>query len=303
MEFQSGGVGPIRSIKEGWELIKNDYWLFFGMTLVLSLIIIAVALVLNLIVGGVTAVISGAIGVAAQRGGDAGNAMQAIVPQLIGEVFGIFTGVIVTTLAAMLTCGIYTALSRKADGGMASFGDLFEGFNYFQQCFLVSVIVTLINFVINVVILLMGVALGVSAFRTGLISADGKLNPNIMGALFGFAAIIGLIYFVISLTIAALTLFVYPLIADRKVPAMQALGLSVRAGLSNLPGIIGLFILQILIIFAGMLACLIGVFFVAPILSASIFAAYRSVFGRNPNPFGGRHAPPAPPVFHNQPNF
>src|SRR5499426_828252 len=34
MEFNRGAVSPMECIKEGWALIKDDYWLFFGITLV-----------------------------------------------------------------------------------------------------------------------------------------------------------------------------------------------------------------------------------------------------------------------------
>jgi hypothetical protein len=34
MEFKTGVIRPIECFKEGWELIKNEYWLFFAITLV-----------------------------------------------------------------------------------------------------------------------------------------------------------------------------------------------------------------------------------------------------------------------------
>ncbi len=33
-EIQKGVIRPIECMKEGWELIKNDYWMFFAVTLV-----------------------------------------------------------------------------------------------------------------------------------------------------------------------------------------------------------------------------------------------------------------------------
>ena len=33
-EFQTGVIRPVECMKEGWELIKNDYWLIFGITIV-----------------------------------------------------------------------------------------------------------------------------------------------------------------------------------------------------------------------------------------------------------------------------
>ena len=34
IEFKTGVIKPIECYKEGWELIKNDYWLFLGITIV-----------------------------------------------------------------------------------------------------------------------------------------------------------------------------------------------------------------------------------------------------------------------------
>lgn len=33
-EFQTGVIRPVECMKEGWELIKDDYWLIFGVTIV-----------------------------------------------------------------------------------------------------------------------------------------------------------------------------------------------------------------------------------------------------------------------------
>lgn len=41
-EIQTGVIRPVECMKEGWELIKNDFWLFFGITIV------------GMILGGVT---------------------------------------------------------------------------------------------------------------------------------------------------------------------------------------------------------------------------------------------------------
>lgn len=38
IEFKTGVIRPVECMKEGWELIKDQYWLFFGITLVGMLI-------------------------------------------------------------------------------------------------------------------------------------------------------------------------------------------------------------------------------------------------------------------------
>jgi uncharacterized membrane protein len=45
-DFRVGVVKPVECIKEGWELIKDQYWLFFGLTIVTMLLGGAVPIVL-----------------------------------------------------------------------------------------------------------------------------------------------------------------------------------------------------------------------------------------------------------------
>src|SRR5687767_7587920 len=33
IEFNRGAVSPMQCLRDGWQLIKYDYWLFFGITL------------------------------------------------------------------------------------------------------------------------------------------------------------------------------------------------------------------------------------------------------------------------------
>ena len=45
-EFRSGVIAPVECVKEAWQLIKDRYWLFFGISLVGMLIGGAFAIVL-----------------------------------------------------------------------------------------------------------------------------------------------------------------------------------------------------------------------------------------------------------------
>ncbi len=37
-DFRVGVIKPVECIKEGWALIKDQYWLFFGLTIVTMLL-------------------------------------------------------------------------------------------------------------------------------------------------------------------------------------------------------------------------------------------------------------------------
>ncbi len=49
IEFKTGVIRPVECMKEGWELIKDQYWLFFAITLVG--LIIASAIPFGILIG------------------------------------------------------------------------------------------------------------------------------------------------------------------------------------------------------------------------------------------------------------
>lgn len=301
MEYKSGAVRPVESISEGLELIRSDYWTFFGITLVTLICVIVLSMILGFINNAITAVIAGVFGVATQNAGDIGKASAAVVPQLISAVIGIFTNLIVVTISGMFACGIYAALARKADTGTANFGDLAKGFEKFMPCLIAGIITSIIQFVIAVVMLLGGAAVGISAFGLGsLIGSDGQMNQGFLGGFFIMILLFAAVYLIISLIIGALSMFVYPLISDRNLSGVEAFLLSVKSGFSNLVGLVLLLILTGLMVFAGALVCLIGALFVAPIMYAAWFVAYRDVFGKLSD--FRQYTPPPPPTFQ-QPGY
>jgi hypothetical protein len=294
MNYQSGAVHPIESIKQGWELIKDSYWVFLAMTLVTIAILFILSFVLNFITSLFVGVIFGGLGYSA--GTTAPEVTLAIVPQIVSLFIGFFTSVIISTISGILICGIYSALSRKANQGIAGFGDLFSAFDKLMPCFTVAIIFSIIGFIVGLVTLVSGSVLGVRAIGLGsLMGKDGQFNPAALSAIFGIGLlfIIGAIIF--NLIYSALTAFVYPLIAEQNLSGGEAFIMSLKSGLANLFGLVLLILLLGLMGIGGALACLVGFLFVVPIIVASMFAAYRSVFGG----FGNQmyQTPPPPPGF------
>ncbi len=300
-EYQSGAVSPVGSIKEGWRIIGSDYWTFFGMTLVAIVILIVAAVILGLINNVIVAVISTAFGIAASNSGEAVKVSAAIVPQLISLVISFFTNIIVGAVSGMFFCGIYKAMSRKVSDGVAEFGDLFSGFQYFSSCVIVAAVLSVIQFLFSAAALLIGAALGFSALGVGMLKQNGQINPAALSGIIGAAIVFFIVLMVFNLIVSALTSFAYPLIAERELSGGQALSLSAKGGFANIGGMILLLILLILMGIGGALLCGIGILFVAPIMSASLFAAYQSVFGRVKSAY--QNVPPPPPNFGNQPGY
>jgi hypothetical protein len=299
MEIQSGSVSPIENIKEGWEIIKEDYWIFFAICLVFIAIVVAVSfgfsIINNLITLGVTAALGGL-----SKSNEAATAVQ-IVPTLISLVISVFTNFGVSVITTMLMCGIMNSLSKKTITGVFNFGDMFSGLQQFTPCVVVSLILTLIQFVLGLGMLLIAVVFGVSLGINGMMK-DGKFDPAIFSGLIGVFFVVAILAIIVSLLIAVCTTFIYPLLGERNLSGLEAVSMSVRGGLSNAAGLIGLLILQGLMILGGALLCLVGMLFVIPIIYASTFAAYRSVFG-SPQLNTAFNQPPPPPTFNNQPSY
>ncbi|MEO6588652.1 MAG: hypothetical protein ABIP06_04935 [Pyrinomonadaceae bacterium] len=298
MEYQSGAVSPVESISEGWNIIKGNYWLFFGMTFLALIILFAAAMIFGFVNNLISAGIALAFGAAAQNTGDAGKTAAAIIPQLIASFIGIFTNIIVATISGALFCGIYSALARQADSGTAEFGDLFTGFQKIMPCLIVAVVMSIIQFVVGAVFIVGGAAVGISAFGLGMFTKNGQIDPAVFGGLFLVIMVFVIAYTIFSLILSALTSFTYPLITDRNLSGGQALLLSAKSGLANIGGMILLLILLGLMAFGGALLCLVGIFFVMPVISAALFAAFRRVFVKGQD--FRQYNPPAPPNFGQQ---
>jgi uncharacterized membrane protein len=88
---------------------------------------------------------------------------------------------------------------------------------------------------------------------------------------------------------------VYPLIAEYDIGAFEAIALSAKSGWSNFGGLLVLAIFQFLIFFAGAMVCGIGVFFVLPIIYGSTVVAYRQMFPKVMGNM--QNTPPPPSVY------
>lgn len=218
LAFNRGVIRPIECFSEGWQLIKDDYWLFLGITFV-------------------------------------GILIAGLVPFYI--------------LMGPMHCGIFICLFRQQQARRPKFEGLFDGFNYFAES-LIATMVVMAPLVIVAIVLYVLLVIGMVA----LLNQGGGDPALVFLALGGIYLTIFLLVFVVL----SLTIFAYPLIVDRELKGVQAVTLSVRAVLGNLGGMIGLMLLEVILAVAGFLCCFVGIYFVVPISFAVISVAYRQVF-------------------------
>lgn len=237
IEFKTGVIRPVECVKQGWEMIKDQYWLIFAVTLV-------------------------------------GMLIAGIVP------FGVLFG--------PMFCGVFYCLLQKMDGRTAAFEGLFKGFEFFLPSFVTTLFIIVPSFICVIIAYVPMIMMQISMMN------KRNSNPDEVFAYFGIFAVVMLFAGLIIGTIHALLMFAFPLIVEHKLSGIEAAKLSARAVLKNLGGIGGLIAVHIGLIFVGYLLCVIGVYFMLPILFASIAVAYRQVF---PSPSNQDFNPPPPNAF------
>ncbi len=185
-----------------------------------------------------------------------------------------FVGVLLGSLVPFgillgpMMVGIYLCFIDRERGKKVEFGTLFKGFDQFAD----SLIATLMMVGITLIALVPVFVLMI----VGMVVTNGS-GMELLVFLLSY-----LLIFVVMIFVYLPFLFVFQLIADRKVTGPQALSLSFKALKANFVGCAALvFVMAILSVVATM-ACYIPVFFLMPISLGALFVAYRDIFGPMP---------------------
>lgn len=256
-QYYKSAIDATGCISNAWNLIKPNYWLFFGISFVAALIIGAIsyipfigaviaALLSPLVMGGVYYVALKAMRGEAVDFGMMFKGFEKAAPLLLIGAISSAPTVIFTILNIFLQTGqvLFEAIMRN------------QGRNQFQP--------------------------GPEVLAGGMIV--------IVFVVLGVFLIIGLLW---GITFA----FAVPIAMDQDVDALTAIKLSAKSGWGNFLGVFVLMILGFLMMFGGFIVCCVGMFFVLPIVNVAWAFAYRQVFpdlGPNANI---RYEPPSPEVY------
>jgi hypothetical protein len=191
----------------------------------------------------------------------------AVVGLLVGSAapFGILMG--------PMMCGIYLTLFKQHRDEPVEFGMLFKGFDYFGE----SIIATLCHLVPGIIVMVPFYLV----FYGGiffLMPEHGAPAPRVLYSFFGVLIVVGLMMSLLILLLAILFAFTYPLIVERQLSGIEAVKLSLKAGLGNFWPLLGLIALNWLLGFAGMLLCFVGAYLTLPVSFAALAVAYEQVF-------------------------
>ncbi len=196
-------------------------------------------------------------------------------------------------LMGPMMCGLYLTFFKKRRGQPIEFGDLFKGFDYFAQ----SVIATLLHVVPIVIIIVPAYILFYIFFVLSIAVQGNEPNPAAMFGVMGMFVLFWLVMFIVILFLSIGFTFVYPLIVDRKLQALDAVKLSFRAAMANFGRLVLLLLLTGLLGLGGVLLCYVGMFLVFPITYGALAVAYEQVFGLSDGNDPAPNLPPPPPAF------
>jgi uncharacterized membrane protein len=196
-------------------------------------------------------------------------------------------------LMGPMMCGLFLTFFTMRRGRPIEFGTLFKGFDYIGQ----SIIATLIHVVPVMVIIIPAYILFYVFFIVAMVAQGGE-EPSaiVVLTIIGVYALFWLAVIAVIMFISIGFMFVYPLIVDRGLSALDAVKLSFKAAMANFWGLLGMIGLNFLLSVAGVLLCFIGVYFALPISYSAIAVAYEQVFGLSAGPVAP-NTPPPPPVF------
>lgn len=217
-----------------------------------------------------------------------GATFTLIVFIIIISLIPVLSLILEPIVVGPLTVGLYYVYLRKFDGEPANIGMIFSGFRHFIPAAVLSFVISapfLVSDMIQV------------SIDYGLIlpELNNSENLQVFEAFNIIYVLMWLAAFFIYLVIHLLLYFTFLLIAEHDLGAMDAAKLSVEAAFANLSGLIALIILQVVLMLAGVLVCLIGVFFILPAIYAADVLAYRRVFPKTNLSF--QNEPPPPNVY------
>lgn len=158
--------------------------------------------------------------------------------------------------------GLYALYLKRIRGEPAAVGDIFAGFSqHFVQLMLAMIVVSLLTLA-SALVSILAAALG----------ALHLLPPSIAVAL-GVVGLVPPLYLMVA------WMFTLPLVIDQEMDFWPAMELSRKKVGLHWWRLFGLFIVGSLITIAGVVLCVVGMFFTLPIFIGALMYAYEDIFG------------------------
>jgi GYF domain 2 len=200
-----------------------------------------------------------------------------VVLAIIGASGSIPGGFLIT---GIVHAGLYWFFLKWIRGSKAELGDVFAGFQRQPgQLILASLVMGIVPVIL---IFVVGLPFWIP-FIAGVIgSASTGTDPGNLMAHLGWLGCFGIgIGCLAAFALYVMWMFAYPLIIDKGLKFWPAMELSRKVVMKSFFGYLWLNVLCGLIAMLGILACILGVIFVAPVCAGAIAYAYEDTFGRS----------------------
>ena len=187
-------------------------------------------------------------------------------------------GIVGLIVDGPLMGGVYLVLLTRARTGKCSVGDVFSGFG---PRFGALVGGYILNAIICSLPMIPGFAVTIALLAAqGVFRGGGGINsPQQFFAIAGVGiAVLGL-GMIVTMALSLLLIWTFPLIADKGLGPMEAMGLSLRVTRKHIFQMLLLFLIILGISLLGGLACGIGLLFALPLTFAIYASQYEKLFG------------------------
>jgi len=220
---------------------------------------------------------------------------------MVGICFlGIFIGGVAPmgVLMGPMMCGIFMCWFAIMRNEKPTFSLLFEGFDVFMESLVAMLIqlgISMLTMILSFVVMAVGGAALVAVAGAG----GGQPGGNAAAAMglltIGIFLFYGLIIGV-SILVAALFAFTWPLIVDYRLSGLEAVKLSARAAWANFGNVFRLMILNAVVAGVAAVFCYLPLVLVLPIVFGSQAVLYRRIFPAavSPGPVGEYWEEPQP---------
>jgi hypothetical protein len=249
-------------IGRGWTLLKDN----FGTLVVIALLL----LVMQFGVGFMIGLAFNAAGI---------NEMPASTQQYLSPIYAIFGAIVMGPVLG----GAYQVILALIRGQPVGAGDIFRGFNSFQDLFLGKLIPTL-AYTICMLPYSIANATRMGPFLDGLKHHPPNGNPmeifSQILSVFMSTLPIFLICMIPTTYLSVNWQFTLALIADKKIGFWKAMCTSWKMVHKHWFSVFGLLILVGLINIAGVCLCCVGLLVTVPLWLAAVMYAYEDIFSR-----------------------
>jgi hypothetical protein len=181
-------------------------------------------------------------------------------------------------LTGILYAGLYWFFLKWIRGSKGELGDVFAGFQRQPGQLILAGLV--MGIVPVIVIFIVGLPFFIPFFAGIIGSASTGSDPGNLLAHLGWLGCLGMgIGCLVAFALYVMWMFAYPLIIDKGLKFWPAMELSRKVVMKSFLGYLWLNILCALVALLGVLACIVGVIFVAPVCAGAIAYAYEDRFG------------------------